>query len=52
MDYSTYQHLLFERRENGVLLITINRPEVYNATNGERDHGFLPSSDHKNSPGG
>jgi enoyl-CoA hydratase len=31
-DYSQYQHLLFERKDNGVLLITINRPEVYNAT--------------------
>ncbi len=28
-----YQHLLFERREKGILLITINRPEVLNATN-------------------
>jgi enoyl-CoA hydratase len=33
MDYAEYQHLLFERRKNGVLLITINRPEVLNATN-------------------
>jgi enoyl-CoA hydratase len=31
-DYSQYQHLLFERKEHGVLFITINRPEVYNAT--------------------
>jgi enoyl-CoA hydratase len=31
MDYSSYNHLLFERREHGVLLITMNRPEVYNA---------------------
>ena len=31
MDYSSYHHLLFERREHGVLLITMNRPEVYNA---------------------
>lgn len=31
-DYSHYQHLLFERKEHGVLLITINRPEVLNAT--------------------
>jgi len=31
MDYSSYQHLLFERHDNGVLLITMNRPEVYNA---------------------
>lgn len=33
MDYSDYEHLLFEHRANGVLIITINRPEVYNATN-------------------
>ena len=33
MDYADYQHLVFERRPHGVLLITINRPEVLNATN-------------------
>jgi enoyl-CoA hydratase len=33
MDYSAYQHLTFERRANGVMLITFNRPEVLNATN-------------------
>jgi enoyl-CoA hydratase len=33
MNYSEYQHLLFERKDDGVLLITINRPEVLNATN-------------------
>ena len=33
MNYTDYQHLLFERRPGGVLLITINRPEVLNATN-------------------
>ena len=33
MNYSEYQHLLFERKEDGILLITINRPEVLNATN-------------------
>jgi len=33
MDYSEYQHLLFERFEPGILLITINRPDVLNATN-------------------
>ena len=33
MEYSGYEHLLFERHPDGVLLITINRPEKYNATN-------------------
>ena len=33
MDYGDYQHLAFERRPHGVVLITINRPEVLNATN-------------------
>jgi enoyl-CoA hydratase len=33
MKYSEYQHLLFEHKEDGVLLVTINRPEVLNATN-------------------
>jgi enoyl-CoA hydratase len=31
MDYSAYQHLLFDRRDRGVLLVTMNRPEKYNA---------------------
>jgi enoyl-CoA hydratase len=33
MHYDEYEHLQFERRDNGVLLITINRPQVLNATN-------------------
>jgi enoyl-CoA hydratase len=33
MIYSDYRHLLFEKRANGIVLITINRPEVMNATN-------------------
>ena len=32
MDYSDYEHLVCERREHGILSITINRPERYNAT--------------------
>ncbi len=31
-DYSSYEHLLFERKSDGVLLMTINRPEQLNAT--------------------
>jgi enoyl-CoA hydratase len=33
MNYADYRHLLFEKRPNGVVLITINRPELMNATN-------------------
>ncbi|MEO7338126.1 MAG: enoyl-CoA hydratase/isomerase family protein [Caldimonas sp.] len=33
MNYSDFQFLAFEHRPNGVLLITINRPDVMNATN-------------------
>jgi enoyl-CoA hydratase len=33
MDYADYRHLVFDRRTDGVLLITINRPDVMNATN-------------------
>jgi len=33
VNYSDYRHLVFEKRPNGVLLVTINRPEVMNATN-------------------
>jgi enoyl-CoA hydratase len=31
-DYGQYKHLLFERKEHGILLVTINRPAVLNAT--------------------
>jgi len=33
MNYADFQFLKFEPRANGVLVITINRPEVMNATN-------------------
>ena len=33
MDYAEYRHLTFDRRPSGVVLVTINRPEVMNATN-------------------
>ncbi len=33
MNYKDFKHLLFEKKDNGVLLLTINRPEVMNATN-------------------
>jgi enoyl-CoA hydratase len=31
VDYPDFQHILFERREHGVLWLTLNRPEVLNA---------------------
>ena len=40
MAFGKYQGLLFERPSDGVLLITINRPEVYNAAD-ERLHHEL-----------
>jgi enoyl-CoA hydratase len=33
VDYADYRHLAFERRRNGVVLVTLNRPEALNATN-------------------
>lgn len=33
MKYEDYHHLLFDHRDKGVLLVTINRPDVMNATN-------------------
>ena len=32
MNYSDFQHILFEHRPNGVLLATLNRPAAMNAT--------------------
>jgi enoyl-CoA hydratase/carnithine racemase len=33
MDYADFRHLTFESKPNGVLVVTINRPEVLNAAN-------------------
>lgn len=33
MNYADFRHLTFESRPNGVLVVTINRPEVLNAAN-------------------
>jgi len=33
MNYADFRHLTFESRPSGVLVVTINRPEVLNATN-------------------
>ncbi|MGH9068832.1 MAG: enoyl-CoA hydratase/isomerase family protein [Acidimicrobiales bacterium] len=33
MDYPEFRHLRFDRRPHGVLVVTIDRPEVMNATN-------------------
>ena len=33
VDYGVYQHLVVEKKD-GIALVTMNRPEVYNATNG------------------
>ena len=40
MPFDDYQQLTFERREHGVLLITIDRPDKYNAAD-EELHGEL-----------
>lgn len=38
--FDSYSGLKFERRDNGVLWITINRPEAYNATDAELHLGL------------
>lgn len=40
MNFADYHQLQFERKPEGVLLITMNRPEKYNATD-EQMHGEL-----------
>jgi enoyl-CoA hydratase len=34
MNYSDYEHILFEKRQPHLLWVTLNRPEVLNAANG------------------
>ena len=33
MDYGDYEHILIEKRGNGIVLLTMNRPETFNSTN-------------------
>nr|WP_281379790.1 enoyl-CoA hydratase/isomerase family protein [Flexivirga oryzae] len=40
VDFQNYEQLTFARHDNGVLLITMNRPEKYNATD-EQMHGEI-----------
>lgn len=40
LDYPDFRHILFERREHGILWMTLNRPEVLNAAD-ERLHTEL-----------
>jgi enoyl-CoA hydratase len=35
MDYASYQHLKLDRQANGVMLVTLSRPEVLNAAHEE-----------------
>ncbi len=42
MDIASYQHLTLERQADGVLLVTLNRPDVLNAAD-ERMHRELAS---------
>ncbi|MEW5957376.1 MAG: enoyl-CoA hydratase/isomerase family protein [Chloroflexota bacterium] len=41
MDYADYQHILFERREPGILVAILNRPEVFNAANARLHTEFV-----------
>ncbi|HEY6310850.1 MAG TPA: Gfo/Idh/MocA family oxidoreductase [Streptosporangiaceae bacterium] len=45
MQFSEYQRLRFERRDNGVLLITMDRPEKYNAAEPPERWGRLLRGD-------
>ncbi len=41
MDYADYQDILFERREPGILWITLNRPERLNAADARMHQEFM-----------
>jgi enoyl-CoA hydratase len=40
MDYSDFQNFLFERRDNGILWITLNRPDKLNMTDAAMHQAF------------
>ncbi|HEY5250125.1 MAG TPA: enoyl-CoA hydratase-related protein, partial [Acidimicrobiales bacterium] len=37
-DYDRFEHLSFERRDDGVVVVTLNRPDVLNAANVRMHH--------------
>lgn len=41
MEYSDYQHILFEHREPGILWLTLNRPDVLNAADARLHTEFV-----------
>ncbi len=41
MDYTEYQHIRFERRDRGILWLTLNRPEVLNAADARLHTEFV-----------
>ena len=41
MDYSQFKDILFERRDNGILWITLNRPDKFNAADAAMHQAFV-----------
>lgn len=41
MEYSDFKDILFERRENGILWMTLNRPDKLNAANADMHKAFV-----------
>jgi enoyl-CoA hydratase len=41
MDYSSFKDILFEQRENGILWITLNRPDKFNAADAAMHQAFV-----------